>query len=290
MLFQIIISGLVIGSVYGLIALGYSLIYKSSGLMSFVQGDMLTFGAFLGYTFYGVLGIPFFISFFMVIFLMFLLGFAIEKGVIHRLVAKGVNPIYTVLATIAISYIIQNGSMVLFGSDIKYFPPVTSIKNIKILSLSVQTEAALCIIASVIFMILFNFFMNKTSHGTAMRAATMDPMAARACGIDVGFTTGLSWAIASGIAGFAGMLIGPVYGVYTTGGAVSGRKGFSSAVMGGFGNMLGAIVGGVLLGLIETFLSAYVSSAHKDIIAYSILLIFLFVKPTGIFNERAIAD
>lgn len=163
MLFQIIISGLVIGSVYGLIALGYSLIYKSSGLMSFVQGDMLTFGAFLGYTFYGVLGIPFFISFFMVIFLMFLLGFAIEKGVIHRLVAKGVNPINTVLATIAIYYIIQNGSMVLFGSDIKYFPPVTSIKNIKILSLSVQTEAALCIIASVIFMILFNFFMNKTS-------------------------------------------------------------------------------------------------------------------------------
>ena len=280
MLFQIIISGLVIGSVYGLIALGYSLIYKSSGLMSFVQGDMLTFGAFLGYTFYGVLGIPFFISFFMVIFLMFLLGFGIEKGVIHRLVAKGVNLIYTVLATIAISYIIQNGSMVLFGSDIKYFPPVTSVKSIRLLGLSVQTEAALCIIASIIFMILFNFFMNKTSHGTAMRAATMDPMAARACGIDVG----------SGIAGFAGMLIGPVYGVYTTVGAVIGRKGFSSAVMGGFGNMLGAIVGGVLLGLIETFLSAYVSSAHKDIIAYSILLIFLFVKPTGIFNERAIAD
>lgn len=175
MLFQIIISGLVIGSVYGLIALGYSLIYKSSGLMSFVQGDMLTFGAFLGYTFYGVLGIPFFISFFMVIFLMFLLGFGIEKGVIHRLVAKGVNPIYTVLATIAISYIIQNGSMVLFGSDIKYFPPVTSVKSIRLLGLSVQTEAALCIIASIIFMILFNFFMNKTSHGTAMRAATMDP-------------------------------------------------------------------------------------------------------------------
>lgn len=94
---------------------------------------------------------------------------------IHRLVAKGVNPIYTVLATIAISYIIQNGSMVLFGSDIKYFPPVTSIKNIKILSLSVQTEAALCIIASVIFMILFNFFMNKTSHGTAMRAGHHGP-------------------------------------------------------------------------------------------------------------------
>ncbi|MCI8959331.1 MAG: branched-chain amino acid ABC transporter permease [Lachnospiraceae bacterium] len=290
MLFQIIVSGLVIGSIYGLIALGYSLIYKSSGLMSFVQGDMLTFGAFLGYTFYGVMGIPFILSFAMVILLMFALGFAIEKGVIHRLVAKNVLPIYTVLATIAISYIIQNGSMVLFGSDIKYFPPVTSIKGIRVLSLNVQTEAALCIAASVVFMILFNFFMNRTPLGTAMRAATMDPMAARACGIDVGLTTGLSWAIASGIAGFAGMLIGPVYGVYTTLGSVIGTKGFSSAVVGGYGNMLGAIVGGVLLGLTETFLSAYVSSAHKDIIAYFILLLFLFVKPTGIFNERAIAD
>ena len=290
MLFQIIVSGLVIGSIYGLIALGYSLIYKSSGLMSFVQGDMLTFGAFLGYTFYGVMGIPFILSFAMVILLMFALGFAIEKGVIHRLVAKNVLPIYTVLATIAISYIIQNGSMVLFGSDIKYFPPVTSIKGIRVLSLNVQTEAALYIAASVVFMILFNFFMNRTPLGTAMRAATMDPMAARACGIDVGLTTGLSWAIASGIAGCAGMLIGPVYGVYTTLGSVIGTKGFSSAVVGGYGNMLGAIVGGVLLGLTETFLSAYVSSAHKDIIAYFILLLFLFVKPTGIFNERAIAD
>ena len=290
MLLQILISGLVIGSIYGLIALGYSLIYKSSGLMSFVQGDMLTFGAFLGYTFYGVMGIPFIISFILVILLMFAMGFAIEKSVIHRLVSKNVLPIYTVLATIAISYIIQNGSMIIFGSDIKYFPSVTPIKSLKIASLNVQTESALCIVASVIFMILFNFFMNKTSHGTAMRAATMDPMAARACGIDVGLTTGLSWAIASGIAGFAGMLLGPVYGVYTTIGSVIGRKGFSSAVMGGYGKMLGGIVGGVLLGLIETFLSAYVSSAHKDIIAYSILLIFLFVKPTGIFNERAIAD
>ena len=86
------------------------------------------------------------------------------------------------------------------------------------------------------------------------------------------------------------MLIGPVYGVYTTLGAVIGRKGFSSAVIGGFGNMLGAIVGGLLLGVIETFLSAYVSSAYKDMIAYALLLLFLFVKPTGLFNERAIAD
>lgn len=291
MLFKILLSGLVLGSIYGLIALGYSLIYKASGLMSFAQGDLLTLGAFLGYTFYGVLKVPFIVAFFAVIIIMFLLGFGIEKGIINRLVQKGTLPIYTVLATIAVSYIIQNSSMVIFGSEMKYFPPIIpAMKSIEILGLSVQTEAVLCIGISLLCMVVFNIFMKYTALGTSMRAAAMDPLAARACGIDVSLTTGLAWAIASGIAALSGILIGPVYGVYTTLGAVIGRKGFSSAVIGGFGNMLGAIVGGVFLGVVETLISGYISSAYKDIIAYSLLLMFLFVKPTGIFNERAIAD
>jgi len=290
MLLQILISGLVIGSIYGLIALGYSLIYRSSGLMSFMQGDLLTVGAFLGYTFYGVMHIPFFISLILVIVIVFMIGFGVEKGVISILVKKGVLPIYTILATIAISYILQNGSMLIFGSDMKGYPQIFKIPYITIFGRSFQTEAILCIGASLLLMLVFSFFMNHTSIGTSMRASAMDPMAARACGIDVGLATGLSWAISAGIAAFAGMLIGPVYGVYTTLGAVIGRKGFSSAVIGGFGNMTGAIVGGLLLGVIETLLSAYISSAYKDMIAYALLLVFLFVKPTGLFNERAIAD
>lgn len=291
MLFRIIVSGLVVGSIYGLIALGYSLIYKASGLMSFTQGDMLTLGAFLGYTLYGVVGLPFFLSFIIVVVLMFLLGYSIEKSVINRLIKKGTLPIYTVLATIAISYIIQNSSMVIFGSEMKYFPPIfPSFTSINIFGVSLQTEAVLCIAVSIVCMILFTIFMKYTSLGTSMRAAAMDPLAARACGIDVSLTTGLAWGIASGIAALGGLLLGPVYGVYTTLGAIIGRKGFSSAVIGGFGNMTGAIVGGIALGLIETLISGYISSAYKDIIAYSLLLIFLFLKPTGIFNERAIAD
>ncbi|MGI6162097.1 MAG: branched-chain amino acid ABC transporter permease [Christensenellales bacterium] len=290
MLLQIIISGLVIGSTYGLIALGYSLIYKASGLMSFAQGDMLTLGAFLGYTLYGIMKIPFLITMIIVVISMFLFGFGIEKMVIRRLVRKNALPIYTVLATIAISFIIQNGSMVGFGSEMKYFPPLLSIRSVDIMGRAIQSEAVLCIAASLLCMLVFNFFITRTSHGTAMRAAAMDPMAARACGIDVSLTTGLAWGMSAGLAAFAGILIGPVYGVYTTLGAVIGRKGFSSAVIGGYGNMLGAIVGGVILGLVETFISAYLFSAYKDLIAYTLLLVFLFVKPTGLFNERAIAD
>lgn len=287
---QVLVSGLVIGCVYGLIALGYSLIYKASGMMSFTQGDLLTVGAFLGYTFYGMLKIPFAISFILVFIIMFLLGFAMEHSVIRVLVAKKVLPIYTVLATIAISYILQNGAMIIWGSNMLSFPRIFSMNSIKIFGVGVQPEAVLCIGVSIVAMVILHVFMKYTKFGTAMRAAAMDPMAARSCGINVTLSTGMTWGIAASMASMAGMLIGPVYGVFTTLGATIGRKGFSSAVMGGYGNMYGAIVGGILLGLLETFTTGYVSSAYKDLIAYVVLLLFLFIKPTGIFNERAITE
>lgn len=290
MFMQVLISGLVIGCVYGLIALGYSLIYKASGMMSFTQGDLLTIGAFLGYTFYGILKIPFAISFALVFIAMFLLGLLMERIVISRLIRKKVLPIYTVLATIAISYILQNGAMFIWGSNMLTFPNIFNIPTFEIFGVGVQPEAVLCIAVSIVAMIILHLFMKYTKFGTAMRAAAMDPMAARSCGINVSFSTGMTWGIASAMAAMAGMLIGPIYGVFTTLGASIGRKGFSSAVMGGYGNMYGAIVGGIILGLLETFTTGYVSSAYKDLIAYIVLLAFLFIKPTGIFNERAIAE
>ena len=287
---RLLISGLVIGCIYGLIAVGYSLLYKASGMMSFVQGDLLTVGAFLGYTFFSVWKIPFAVSFIMVGVIMFAFGLLLERGVISRLVRKKTLPIYTVLATFAVSYILQNGAMLVWGSNMLSYPSVFSLEMVNILGVNVKTEALLTIAISLIAMYGLHLFMNHTKFGTTMRAATMDPMAARSCGINVSLTTGITWGIAASLAALAGILIGPLYGVFTTLGAVIGRKGFSGAVMGGYGHMYGAIVGGVVLGLLETFTSGYVSSAYKDLIAYIVLLVFLFVKPTGIFNERAIAD
>lgn len=287
--FQLLVASLVLGSIYGLIALGYSLIYKSSGLMSFMQGDMLTIGAFLGYTFYSVFKLPYFIAILLVFLVMFFLGFAIEKGVIHQLVKKKTLPIYTVLATIAISYILQNGAMIIWGSKMLTFPSAFKKSSVKLMGINFQTEAIFCIIISVICMLILHVFMKYTKFGTALRASTMDPMAAKSCGVNVSFATGFSWGISAAMAALAGILIGPIYGVFTTLGATIGRKGFSSAVVGGYGNMYGAMVGGILLGVVETFVASQISPL-KDMIAYIILLIFLFIKPTGIFNERAIAE
>lgn len=290
MFFTLLISGLVLGSIYGLIALGYSMIFKSSGLLSFVQGDILTLGAFLGLTFCSYLKLPFVLSLFLTVICAMALGFALEKGVIRPLLNKNVMTVYIVLATIAVSYIIQNGSMVAWGSITLNFPAIFSKSTIKIGKISVQPEALMCIAVGLLCMILLHLYMTKTKLGTSMRAASMDAMAAESCGIDVSLSTGLSWGISAGLAAIAGILIGPIYGVYTTLGATIGRKGFSSAIIGGYGNMYGAIVGGLLLGLLETFSASLISSTYKNLIAYCLLLLFLLLKPTGIFNERAVND
>ena len=290
MFWQLLISGLVIGSVYGLIALGYSLIYKASGLMTFAQGDLLTVGAFLGVTFFNGYHLPFVVSLLLSVLIAFFIGLGVEKFIIRRLLNKKVMAIYIVLATIAISYIIQNGTMIGFGTKTLYFPAIFPFKTVKLGTISVQTESLVCILVAVCCMILLHFFMSRTKLGTAMRAASMDPTAAEACGIDVSLTTGITWGLAAGLADLGGMLIGPIFGVYTTLGATIGKKGSAAAVSGGYGNMYGAIVGGLLLGIVETMVAGFWTSELKDMVSYVILLAFLFLRPTGLFNERAIQD
>ena len=286
-------SGVMLGCIYGLIALGYGLIYKASGLMSFVQGDMLTLGAFLGLTFYSIIGLPYWLSLLLTMLCAFAFGMLLEKGVIRRLLNKKVMPIYVVLATIAISYILQNGSQLIWGTWTLNFPSVFKASTVKLFGLlAVQPEVILCLILSMVSMVVLHLFMNKTKLGTAMRASSMDSMAAESCGINVSLTTGITWGVSAMLAAMAGILIGPMYGVYSSLGANLGNKGFAGAIhiAGGYGNMYGAIVGGILLGLLEILVSGYVSSAYKNLIAYVALLLFLCIKPTGLFNERAIQD
>jgi len=139
-----------------------------------------------------------------------------------------------------------------------------------------------------VFMILLQVFMSKTKMGTSMRAAAQLPDAASVCGINVPFTKGLTWAIAIMLAAIAGLMIGPVYGVQASMGYTIGLKGFAAAVIGGYGNMLGAVIGGFLVGFIETMAAGYIASDLKDFVSFLILIVFLIVKPTGIFNAKII--
>ena len=286
MFIQILIGSIMIGSVYGLLALGYSLIYSASGLMTFMQGELLMLGAFFGLTFYKYLHLPFVVSLILTASIMFVIGMLIERFVIRKLVKAKANIIFIVLATIALAIIFQNLAMIIWGSNVFQFPPVFKVSRIAIGSIQVAPESIMAIIIGLVVMVILHFFMNRSRFGTSMRAAAMDPMAARALSINVSFTTGVTWGISAALAGIGGMIIGPVYGVHMNMGAMVGLKGFAGAVIGGYGNMYGAIAGSLILGIVETFTAGYVSSIYKDFISFFILILFLIVKPRGIFNAK----
>lgn len=288
MLVTILIGALMIGSIYGLLGLGYSLIYKATGLMTFVQGELLMLGAFFGLTFYKILGLPFFIALLLTVIVMFIIGLLIEKYVIRILINKGATIIYIVLATIGLSIVFQNIAMITWGSQTFQFPSIFGVDVIRIGGISIAPESLLALVVSIICMVIMHFFMTRTRYGTAMRAAAQDAMAASTLGINVSLTTGITWGISSALAGVAGMLIGPLWGVSIIMGTIIGLKAFAAAVIGGYGNMYGAIVGGVILGLIETFTAGYISSQYKDFIAFFVLILVLIVRPTGIFNEKVL--
>ena len=290
MFIQVLIGALVIGSIYGLIGLGYSLIYSASGLMSFVQGELLMLGAFLGLTFFRYLQLPFLVSLVCTMILMYCVGILIERFIIRKLLQAGANTIFIVLATIALSIILQNFAMLVWGSNVYQFPPIFDVTRVQIGPVQIPPEAIMAIVIGLCVMVLFHFFMAKTRLGTSMRAAAQDPVAAKTLAINVSFTTGITWGIATMLAGVAGLLIGPIYGVSNHMGTMIGLKGFAGAVIGGYGNMYGAIVGSLLIGCIETFTAAYISSMYKDFISFFILILFLIFKPRGLFKGKVYGE
>ena len=204
MFIQILIGAVMIGSVYGLLALGYSLIYSASGLMTFVQGELLMLGAFFGLTFYKYLHLPFIVSLVLTAGIMFFIGVLIERFIIHKLVKAKANIIFIVLATIALAIILQNLAMIVWGSNVFQFPPIFKTSRISIGSIQLAPESIMAIIIGFLIMIILHLFMNRSRFGTSMRAAAQDPIAARVLSINVSFTTAVTWGIASALAGYRG--------------------------------------------------------------------------------------
>lgn len=290
MFVQLLISALLSGSIYGLIALGYSLIYRASGIMNLAQGDLMCLGGFLGYTFFSVLNLPFLVSLVLTVVCCFIIGCILEKFVIRPIFKRSTTTSVIILATVAVSYIIQSLEIVGWGAAPLSMPSFLKTSTVTIFGVIYQTESLLCIAIAIIFMLSIHFFMKKSRFGIAMRAAAMDPLAAGSCGINVNSTTRITWAISTTVAGLAGMMVGPLYGVTTTLGTAMSAKGFASAVVGGYGDMYGAILGGGVLAGLETFSAGYISSAMKQLIAYVTVLLILFVKPRGLMNAEAVQD
>lgn len=287
-IFRLIIGALMAGSIYGIVGIGYNLIYKATGLMNLAQGDFLMFGAYIGFTFFVRLHLPYYTAIVLTFAVMFCLGWIVQLGLVTPLLEKGAKYSYVILCTAAVSMILQNSTIFIWGVRVQFFPSIFPIASVTIFGAKVMPESLLVLGISVTCAIGLFFFMTRTRFGTAMRAAAQNQKAASAMGINVPVTKGVAWGLAAGLAGVIGATIGPIYGVYMMLGALTGQKGFAGAVVGGYGNLYGSIIGGMFFGFLETFTAAYITTTYKDLISFGVLIVALTFMPTGIFREPVI--
>ena len=292
--FQQLTNGLAVGGIYALIALGYTMVYGVLKLINFAHGDLFTIGAYLGLTLLtslalndyvgGFLGL--FILGVMVMGLVGIIGILLER-IAYRPLRQSPR-LSAVVSALGASIFFQNAVMLIYGAKFYVYPQdLLPVVPVNIFGLSIPLMRIIILLASVVMMIALYLFVQKTKIGTAIRAAAIDQGAARLMGIDVNFVIMIVFFIGPALGGAAGLMVGVYYGqINFTMGWIYGLKAFTAAILGGIGNIPGAMVGGLLLGVIEALGAAYISIAWKDAIAFFVLILILIVRPTGLLGER----
>ncbi len=288
-LIQTIIGGIGIGSLYALVALGVTMTYRSMGLINFAHGSIYMVGTYLGIIWYqGMvfgLHVPFAIAFIIGVLLNAFLGFFLER--VFRPLAD-VDLRNMLLGTIGLGFILDNLMIILFGAEgFAVTSPLTT-KPIIIAGIKFMPQNIMFIVVAAVLVIALQIFLSKSKFGKAMRASAMDREIARTMGIPVNTMNAITFAIGAGLAAAAGILAAPIVYVNPAMGAAVGQKGFASAVLGGLGNIPGAIVGGLIFGVVESVSAGFISSAYTKGIAFIVLLIVLMFKPSGILGEKQV--
>lgn len=282
-----LVNGVSLGSIYALIALGYTMVYGIAKMLNFAHGDVIMVGAFVIYTVSMTYGMPMVVGVFAAIVFCTLFGMLIER-VAYKPLRKA--PSLAVLITaIGVSYLLQNAAQLIFGSDTKSFTSVVTIPPLSLFNggLIITGEAIATIVISIIIMIVLTLFIRKTKPGRAMLAVAEDRGAAQLMGINVNATISLTFAIGSALAAVAGALLCSAYPTLSpTTGAMPGIKAFTAAVFGGIGSIPGAMIGGILLGVIENMSKTYISTQLSDAIVFGVLIVVLLLKPTGILGKK----
>ena len=282
-----LVSGISLGSVYALIALGYTMVYGIAKMLNFAHGDVIMVGAFVIFTASTTFGLPPVVGVLISIVFCTLFGILIEK-VAYKPLRKA-SSLAVLITAIGVSYLLQNAAQLIFGSSTKSFTSVVNIPAIHLFdgNLVISGETIATIIVSVIIMVGLTLFINKTKPGHAMLAVSEDRGAAELMGININATIFLTFAIGSGLAAVAGALLCSAYPALSpTTGAMPGIKAFTAAVFGGIGSIPGAMIGGILLGVIENLSKGYISTQLSDAIVFAVLIIVLLVKPTGILGKK----
>lgn len=282
-----LINGISLGSVYAIIALGYTMVYGIAKMLNFAHGDIIMVGGFTVFTIVSTAGGSPVVGVLASIVVCTVLGVTIEKVAYRPL--RGASPLAVLITAIGVSYLLQNVALLIFGSNVRQFTSVVTLPALKLAGgkLSISGVTIVTIITCVIIMLALTTFINKTKIGQAMLAVSEDKGAATLMGINVNGTIAVTFAIGSSLAAIAGVLLCSAYPSLTPyTGSMPGIKAFVAAVFGGIGSIPGAMIGGILLGVIENLAKAYISSQLADAIVFSVLIIVLLVRPTGILGKK----
>jgi branched-chain amino acid transport system permease protein len=282
-----LINGLNLGSIYALVAIGYTMVYGIVKLINFAHGELMMFGAY--FAFYLAIAFPFDLPFIVILLLAMifaaLMGIIVEKIAYKRL--RSAPRISALITAIGMSIFLQNLALLMFGANSKVMPELVSKEPVNIFGLNIPLITIYTVFMSIGFMILLNIFIKKTKPGKAMRAVSQDKDAALLMGINVNSTISLTFAIGSALGALGGIFYGIAFTqVYPTLGVMPGLKAFVAAVLGGIGNISGAMIGGYLIGIIETMTKAYISSKWSDAIVFGILILVLLFKPSGLLGKN----
>lgn len=282
-----LISGLSLGSVYAIIALGYTMVYGIAKMLNFAHGDIIMIGAYVAFFALSYFHLPLPVVVLVSIAVCTVLGVVIERLAYKPL--RQASSLSVLITAIGVSYFLQNTAQLLWSSATKVFPSVLGNESIKLFSgkLSISYLTIITILTCVVVMVCLTLFINKTKTGKAMRACSEDKGAAELMGINVDTTISITFAIGSGLAAIAAILLCLTYpSVYPTLGSMPGIKAFTAAVFGGIGSIPGALVGGLMLGIIETLSKAYISTQLSDAIVFGVLIVILLIKPAGLLGHK----
>ena len=282
-----LVTGISLGSIYAIIALGYTMVYGIAKMLNFAHGDIIMVGGYASFIMTSSLGLPPLVSVLGAMLICTVLGMLIERFAYRP--PREAAPLAVLITAIGVSYLLQNVALLIFGASPKSFTSIVTLPALKLAGgkLTITGETIVTIAVSVVIMVGLTIFIKKSKAGRAMLAVSEDKGAAQLMGVNVNKTIALTFAIGSALAAIAGVLLCSAYPTLTPySGAMPGIKAFVAAVFGGIGSIPGAMLGGILLGVIENLTKAYISSQMSDAIVFGVLIIVLLVKPTGILGKK----